>query len=489
MQPTTKRLVISCAILLVIACLAASVLAISGVGLGAFRLLTAASPNATQTLAPIPSPTTTVVMPSGTPVVTLSPPAGGATTPVPGLTVTASPTSALPAAIQQQMDTIQAQVLSYRDLPLKSPVVRDLLTTAQLKEKVKTDFFKNYTAADAQKDSRVYFAFGWVPPNFDLLTFEINLQSEQVAGYYDNDTKRMYVVSDEGFHGEERLTYAHEFTHVLQDQNFDIKNGLHYSDAACKKATEYCAAVQALMEGDAVLSEETWLQKFGTPQDQADIQAFYNGLKMPVYDSAPQFFKDDLYFPYQQGLEFVQSIYDRGGYPAVNAVFKNPPVDTHQIMHPDDYPAVKPVTVPLPNLTTTLGGTYKQIDANVLGEWDTYLLLADGINPSTRLSKSTASAAAAGWSGDSYAVYDNGTSAMPVVTLVTQWDTASNASQFASAFHRYGDARWGASTTSGTTITWQGQSAFASLTQNGQKTTWILAPSADILQKVTAALK
>jgi hypothetical protein len=194
-------------------------------------------------------------------------------------------------------------------------------------------------------------------------------------------------------------------------------------------------------------------------------------------------------FPYQTGLEFVQTIFDHGGYKAVNAMFKNPPVDTRQILHPDDYPNVKPVTVKLPDLTTPLGGGYKLLDSGVLGEAGTIFLLSDGIDPQTRLPKNTARQAAMGWSGDAYAVYDNGSSSMPVLVLMTQWDSISDAQQFASAFKRYGTTRWGKSITTAATTVWTTSGAVASIAQNGQKTTWILAPDGNVLQRITSAIQ
>lgn len=519
MSLTNRRILLSCGVLLIVACLCASMLVVSGSGIAIYQMasnrsvqtvavtgvIIAPSDTPTLILAPSltplattlgeitsPTPKTTSVSTTTPPGQTPSPSVTGtplAATPTSDVSPTLAATNALPAEWVKQMDTIQQQVLSYRQLTLKNPVLRDVLTSNQLSQKVKTDFFKNYTADDARKDARSYFAFGWLPANFDLLNFEINLQTEQVAGYYDNETKQMYIVSNEGFKGEERVTYSHEFTHILQDQNFDIKNGMKYSDADCKNDSERCAGIQALLEGDAVISETTWLQQFGTAQDRQDIQDFYNGLKMPVMDSAPVFFKDDLLFPYQQGFEFVQSIFDRGGYAAVNAAFKAPPVDTRQILHPDDYPAVKPVKITLLDLTTKLGGNWKRIDNGVLGEWDTYLLLIDGVDSKTHLPMATARTAAAGWSGDAYAVYDSGGSDIPILTLVTQWETANDAKEFVSAFTRYGNARWGKSTTSGSIVTWQTPGAAVSLEQNGQKTTWILAPNADVLQRITTALK
>ena len=55
-------------------------------------------------------------------------------------------------------------------------------------------------------------------------------------------------------------TYAHEYAHVLQDQVYDFEDGLQYTDESCEANSERCAGIQALIEGDAVLSEMQWFQ-------------------------------------------------------------------------------------------------------------------------------------------------------------------------------------------------------------------------------------
>jgi hypothetical protein len=66
---------------------------------------------------------------------------------------------------------------------------------------------------------------GLLPPDFDLKNFYNQLYSEQIAGFYDSETGEIYVVKGETFGISEKMTYAHEFTHVLQDQTFGFEEG------------------------------------------------------------------------------------------------------------------------------------------------------------------------------------------------------------------------------------------------------------------------
>jgi hypothetical protein len=252
------------------------------------------------------------------------------------------------------MDEIQQQVIAIRGLKAKNPVTRDLLTPSELQKKVETDFFKDYTAQDAHDDELLLTTLGMIPDGLDLMDLYHRLYAEQIAGYYDSDSKQMFVVQGDTFGGIERMTYAHEYTHTLQDQNFDLKKGLKLDDAYCKLNSEYCSAATALVEGDATYTEQDWMLTKASQQDRKDMQDFYGTYSSPVYDSAPEYIQADLLFPYQKGLEFVYSLKDRGGYNLVNQAFKNPPATTEQILHPDKYPAEKPVKVDLPDLGKVL---------------------------------------------------------------------------------------------------------------------------------------
>jgi hypothetical protein len=124
------------------------------------------------------------------------------------------------------MDEIQEQVEELRGLEPQSPVQRTLLTRQQLLQRIEEDFLKDLPPEEARNHSIVLAAFDLLEPGFDLIAFYTHLYAEQVAGYYDHEEKVMVVIQEEGFKGPERLTYAHEYMHVLQDQSHDLENGL-----------------------------------------------------------------------------------------------------------------------------------------------------------------------------------------------------------------------------------------------------------------------
>lgn len=473
----TKKILLSILALGLVACLLLSAAAITGVVWITHKSVSVGVTPLIETTQIIPTQAE-IQSESVTPTVTESANPESSVTPA----ATLAGSSPLSPEIASQMDQIQQEVMSYRGLTLSQPLKRALMSPAQLKDQVLNEFFKDYSDEDASRDTEILSALGLMAPDFKLRQFYIDLYSEQIAGYYDDQTKDMYVISGENFGGTERMTYAHEFTHALQDQTYDLENGLKDNEEYCKNETEYCAAVQALVEGDATLSEYYWLAKYSTDQDKQDITQFQQTYTSPVYDSAPAYMKEDFLFPYNQGYEFVNYLYTRNQWASIDDAFKHPPVSTEQILHPAKYPTDKPIPVDVPDLLPVLGTGWEEVERNVMGEWYTYLILADGRDSSFRLPDQDAKDASAGWGGDTYVYYSDPKTGKFAFVWQTLWDSNNDAGQFWTASQTYGKDRWGTPTASSeNTIQWQTQDAgLVHMERNGAYVLWTMSPSAAI---------
>ncbi len=446
----TKRIILSCAIILMVACICLGALAVSGVGVSLIWPLQASQEEAQET----------AVAPEGTPENPDLP----------------EPSSELPDELADALYQIETQVIEIRGLDVTTPVERTLISTDELEQIVVEDFFAEYSDEDARQDVAVLSLLGLLPEEFNLKTFYQDLYSEQIAGFYDDEIEEVYVVQGESFGGNEKLTYAHEFTHVLQDQAYDLSDGLGLNEESCEEDSERCAAVQALIEGDATKTELLWFQTHATFRDYRDIQEFYSNFSSPILDGAPPYMAADLGFPYEKGLAFIEHLYDQNGFQAVDEAYQNNPVSTEQILHPEKYPEDQPLKVTLPDLEPVLGEGWTLFDQNVMGEWYTYLILNQGYQEAYRLPEDAASEAAAGWGGDAYAFYQNSASGEVLFVLDAVWDTIKDAEQFAAAFEDYASQRWGSQDgeTNGSP-TWSDSSTTTLLRLDGNRTLWLLA--------------
>lgn len=384
--------------------------------------------------------------------------------------------------IDTQMNEIQLQVEKLRGLKLETSLQRALMTPEELKDTVINDFFKDYTDEDARQDVKVLSTLGLLRPDFDLYKFYIDLYSEQIAGFYDQETKEMYVIAGEAFGGPERMTYAHEFNHVLQDQTYDLENGMKLNDDYCELDTEYCAAVSSLIEGDSTLTETQWFIQYSTSQDKKDLQAFQNDYESPVYDSAPAYMQQDFLFPYQQGYTFVETLFNKGGFKAIDAAYLNPPVTTEQILHPEKYPDGKPVKVEMPDFLSILDSGWTELDNNVMGEWYSYLILTSGISPQFRLDEESSKTATDGWGGDTYLYYASEDMSEYLFTWRSIWDSAKDAEEYYAAIRDYGQARWGIpNAESADSISWTSETdGMITMRKNGSSILWLMSSSESI---------
>ena len=109
---------------------------------------------------------------------------------------------------------IEDQVRSLRGLPAADIGPPEVITRAELAETLPG-------LIDPPLDNVTLRALGLLSADQDIVALTNQLYTAQVLGYYDFDAKRMVLVSDAGLTVEARITYAHEYTHALQDAAFD----------------------------------------------------------------------------------------------------------------------------------------------------------------------------------------------------------------------------------------------------------------------------
>jgi hypothetical protein len=125
-----------------------------------------------------------------------------------------------------------------------------------------------------------------------------------------------------------------------------------------------------------------------------------------------------------------------------------------------------------------------------MGEWYTYLILAQGLEPNSRLAERTARQAAEGWGGDSYLVYYNEATQATVMVLSTIWDSFNDAREFATAFRRYASARFGDPVESLNRFNaWQTSQGYQTFRLDTDRTVWILAVDASMAEAMEQALE
>lgn len=259
-----------------------------------------------------------------------------------------------------------------------------------------------------------------ISPTVDLEKLLLDLSAEQVSGFYSPKEQVFYLVERGETTASDQMTMAHEYVHALQDQNYDL-------DVLRERSanSDEQVAISALIEGDATLAMLQYGEEHVILYDRMQSISEAGGMEGETLDSSPAFIRENEIFPYVNGMDFVMTLYDRGGWDAVNDAYQKLPRSSEQILHPERYRrGDDPVEVELPDVAGSLSGDWQEVDRDVMGEIGLRLYLQEHVGPAV------ATLAAEGWGGDTYALLRNGDQEQYLLVLLTEWDDQEEADQF-----------------------------------------------------------
>lgn len=338
---------------------------------------------------------------------------------------------------EQTLARIKQKVVKLRQLKFLRPVPSGVRTKAELRQYVVGELHKQYPPERMKAVTLLFRKLRVIPDNCDLEKTLTNLLIEQIAGFYDWRTKTLYVMKGmaPGLNGD--VILAHELTHALQDQHFDLST-LPLDD---QHDDDVLMAIQCLVEGDATLLmmqyalSETGMDPTLIPdvsQLMRSAERLMPIMGGPSFLKTPEFLRKTLIFPYIDGLAFVETLYQRDGWNGVNQAFRRLPVSTEQILHVDKYLGPNPdfpMKIVIPGIDKAVNSPWKLIDHNVIGEYCLRLILEE-----TLKDKNAAMVAAAGWDGDRLYVFSKDNTNQIAFAWMTTWDSESDAREFYDAW-------------------------------------------------------
>lgn len=335
-------------------------------------------------------------------------------------------------------DAVAKEVAKIRGLPLKKTIPNEVVDKAELRRRLVVMAAEDKTAAETTAEGLALARWGMIPLATDYKALLLDLLTEQIAGYYDPDTKKLTISKSAGDDPAwAEMVLAHELDHGLQDQAFD----LHAFEEVADTEDDAAAARRALVEGDGIaLMIEVMLSRIGKAAPWSDpsvAASIEKSMATPGtgdgLDKAPLVIREAMIFPYRAGLTFVAALRRRGSWKAVDAAFTHPPTSTEQIMHPERYVAGdEPVKVQV-TAPAALAG-YAIAHTTVWGELGFDLFLR-----SHGVDELTAATAAAGWGGDRTVVLAKGDDHRPTHAVAlsrSEWDSEADAIEAAEALGR-----------------------------------------------------
>lgn len=288
------------------------------------------------------------------------------------------------------------------------------------------------------RDETIAKMLGVVPADMDLQATLEKLLEEQVGGFYDPGSDTFFLM--EAFGGDlAKIILAHELTHALDDQHFDLDGTLKHLEEQTDREFAYMAVV----EGSGTSAMNQWtIQRLASIDKKALLAS--QDLGTEGLAEAPALLWKPLIAAYLRGEGFLVRV------PSMNlamkaakvedikSAFENPPRSSEQILHPakywnqeerDEPRKVEFETSKLPEGWTVLG-------EDTLGELYLGLLTTpaaerkglDAKNPLAVLGIKYTNAAAEGWGGDRALLLGKGDAR--ALILVTAWDTTEDAQEF-----------------------------------------------------------
>jgi hypothetical protein len=196
--------------------------------------------------------------------------------------------------------------------------------------------------------------------------------------------------------------------HLLQSINFNIEQPAKL-DASLARG--------ALIEGEAEVTKAQYFELM--LNKRVDKDSFPVGNRTI---SVEEFFWLKWVAPGIFGIEFVEMLYEEGGWSRVNQAFIDVPMTMEQIMHPEKY---------------FIKEEYLDYESEIFENWD--LERSDRLGElfivlflARHIPIDDARIAAEGWAGDNFAYYTKPNEYF--FEWKTAWDTPTDANQFISAF-------------------------------------------------------
>lgn len=330
------------------------------------------------------------------------------------------------ALLPARVDQVAREVEKVRGKRFLRSIPASEIDGRELRKVLKSKLSESFPASP-DETVRTLAAFGLIEETPNLLERLLDFYASQVIAFYDPEPRRFFVVKGadkeiekhqkklpepveeelESLPGmaemSEKLIFAHELTHALQDETLRLDKRMK----ELKDNGDRALALESLLEGEATLVMVR-VALADLPGADATAEEMLAPLlsagsleRSGVPKDIPDYFVDQLFFPYAEGTAYVRRIVKAKGWSGMDRLWRNPPQTTSEILHEDA--TFIPAEDLLPSKPDKLGPAGSRfLYADTLGEWTVRYVLR------RELAEEDADAAAAGWRGDRIVFFASG---------------------------------------------------------------------------------
>lgn len=348
--------------------------------------------------------------------------------------------------LDERVALIAPRVEELRGMKFLEPVPAGMQSADEFIEFALAEFDREIGMETYREMAEAYRMLGLIEPEVELFDTTMELLRGQVGGYYDPKSGSFYMIDSYKQGATADIILAHELTHALDDQHFDLQTLMEQADSADEEFAIRCVvegsgtslmnlyAIQGALAGWLELDPDALMVEMaGQAESLAD---------------APPYLVMSLALPYMEGTrlltrkpDLLTATVSRPTDADLRAAFANPPRSTEQVLHLEKYwdPAQvdEPVEVSIDFVLETLGEGWRIAHEDTLGELAAFTLtesnLPDLTTATGQLAGRWTNEAATGWGGDRYASCV-GPKGERVLVWETVWDTETDAREFMQAF-------------------------------------------------------
>ena len=202
------------------------------------------------------------------------------------------------------------------------------ITDAEMDRRLR-DYFDTYYP------ERYYDAGAWhgrrsasLPGDVGYLEALDAYQQGQVLGFYNSQNEELVYAGDADLNRIEQFVLAHELTHAIDDQHFDLDR---LDDMVIRCEDEPFQAALGIVEGSANHFATQVLIRFANPETGSIPDGGPAG-------EVPPFITEFQAYPYTVGQRFADALSDANGPRAIDDALETFPTTTEQVMHPSKFP-------------------------------------------------------------------------------------------------------------------------------------------------------
>lgn len=289
-----------------------------------------------------------------------------------GCVVLPDPLPEFPAGeVEKQAADVAARLEKVRGLSFEREVPVRRVSRKEAAERLRAEVEEEWAEVGPGLE-RAWKRLGLLPEDFDLRAHTARLLGATVAAWYDPEDESFFVIEDEGGDVEaeafERVfVMAHELTHALDDQHFDLEA----REQELRHDQDRQLAFAGLVEGSAMeAGAETAIDWIGLPTSVggpllSPLVAWAGRLAREgtptalaaegedaerILEETPPILLRALVFPYLNGFALVNRVRSEYGWDAVADMYRDPPDSSEQVLFPERYfdRRDRPVEIALP---------------------------------------------------------------------------------------------------------------------------------------------